>query len=182
MLLLVEALSLNETIEQDIRDGWQASLNLTFVDRADKTVLKNRQQSGPLAATSVFDVKRAVHLLTSSPRRSGRWWHTSLKRPSKAVHMRWSLHPVRPSFTAQTTSTLSRSKRFEWRKVRSAWSGCRKRTSFFPKCTRSFRHWNSPLEKGAQFGVGRCIMFWTPCTEWGIWAWSPRWENRNLSW
>ncbi|CAH6875411.1 Urease accessory protein UreD [Vibrio chagasii] len=46
---LVEALSLNETIEQDIRDGWQANLNLTFVDRGDKTVLKNRQQSGPLA-------------------------------------------------------------------------------------------------------------------------------------
>ncbi|MEZ9317968.1 urease accessory protein UreD, partial [Vibrio lentus] len=46
---LVEALSLNESIEQGIRDGWQASLNLTFVDRGDKTVLKNRQQSGPLA-------------------------------------------------------------------------------------------------------------------------------------
>ncbi|MDP2491654.1 urease accessory protein UreD [Vibrio splendidus] len=46
---LAGVLSLNETIEQDIRDGWQASLNLTFVDRGDKTVLKNRQQSGPLA-------------------------------------------------------------------------------------------------------------------------------------
>ncbi len=47
---LVEALSLNETIE--LRYSWwlASSLNLaTFVDRGDKTVLKNRQQSGPLA-------------------------------------------------------------------------------------------------------------------------------------
>ncbi|MGY3571289.1 urease accessory protein UreD [Vibrio paucivorans] len=44
-----ESLPLNEIIEQDIRDGWQAELNLTFADRGDRTVLKHRQQSGPLA-------------------------------------------------------------------------------------------------------------------------------------
>lgn len=41
--------SLGLAIEEDIRTGWKATLNLTFVDRGDKTVLKHRTQSGPLA-------------------------------------------------------------------------------------------------------------------------------------
>ncbi|MGL6258287.1 urease accessory protein UreD [Vibrio sp. WXL103] len=36
-------------IEQDIRDGWKAQLDLTFTQRGDKTVLKHRSQRGPLA-------------------------------------------------------------------------------------------------------------------------------------
>ncbi len=36
-------------IEQDTREGWKANLALTFTQRGDKTVLKHRTQSGPLA-------------------------------------------------------------------------------------------------------------------------------------
>ncbi|WP_413113304.1 urease accessory protein UreD [Thaumasiovibrio sp. DFM-14] len=36
-------------IAQDIQHGWKASLNLGFTQRGDKTVLKSRSQSGPLA-------------------------------------------------------------------------------------------------------------------------------------
>lgn len=71
---LAGVLSLNETIEQDVRDGWQASLNLTFVDRGDKTVLKNRQQSGPLAVQRpLYPDGETCHTYLLHPRRSGRW-------------------------------------------------------------------------------------------------------------
>ncbi|UJF17823.1 urease accessory protein UreD [Vibrio sp. SS-MA-C1-2] len=41
--------SINHSIEQDTRKGWKADLQLSFTDRGDKTVLKHRSQSGPLA-------------------------------------------------------------------------------------------------------------------------------------
>ncbi len=45
----VSSLGLKDLIESDVRDGWKANLELTFVNRGDKTVVKHRSQSGPLA-------------------------------------------------------------------------------------------------------------------------------------
>lgn len=42
-------IGLGDMIESDVRSGWKANLNLTFVNRGDKTVVKHRSQSGPLA-------------------------------------------------------------------------------------------------------------------------------------
>lgn len=42
-------MGLGDAIESDVRNGWKANLNLTFVNRGDKTVVKHRTQSGPLA-------------------------------------------------------------------------------------------------------------------------------------
>ena len=47
--ILEDAQPLGMAIEEDVRDGWQAKLNLTFANRGDKTVLKHRYQLGPLA-------------------------------------------------------------------------------------------------------------------------------------
>lgn len=41
--------ALGQTIDIHTQQGWQAQLELEFVDRGDKTVLKHRKQSGPLA-------------------------------------------------------------------------------------------------------------------------------------
>lgn len=41
-------LQLGHVIASDTEFGWQARLNLHFVDRGDKTVLKHRSQQGPL--------------------------------------------------------------------------------------------------------------------------------------
>ena len=43
------ATSLDQVINTDTEFGWKARLNLGFVDRGDKTVLKHRSQQGPLA-------------------------------------------------------------------------------------------------------------------------------------
>lgn len=42
-------LPLGQVIDAHTQFGWKAQLDLTFVDRGDKTVLKHRQQKGPLA-------------------------------------------------------------------------------------------------------------------------------------
>ncbi|WP_295892044.1 urease accessory protein UreD [uncultured Vibrio sp.] len=41
--------NLGQVIEAHTEFGWKASLQLTFIDRGDKTVLKHRAQQGPLA-------------------------------------------------------------------------------------------------------------------------------------
>ncbi|MBM7036081.1 urease accessory protein UreD [Vibrio ulleungensis] len=41
--------AIDQVIEDDIREGWKADLSLSFTQRGDKTVLKHRHQSGPLA-------------------------------------------------------------------------------------------------------------------------------------
>lgn len=41
--------SLGQVIDAHTQFGWKASLDLTFIDRGDKTVLKHRSQQGPLA-------------------------------------------------------------------------------------------------------------------------------------
>lgn len=46
---LAASMGLGDAIESDVRNGWKANLNLTFVNRGDKTVVKHRTQSGPLA-------------------------------------------------------------------------------------------------------------------------------------
>ncbi|WP_435532864.1 urease accessory protein UreD [Vibrio hippocampi] len=46
---LSAGLPLGEVIDAHTQFGWKAQLGLTFVDRGDKTVLKHRQQKGPLA-------------------------------------------------------------------------------------------------------------------------------------
>ncbi|MEF1291406.1 urease accessory protein UreD, partial [Vibrio sp. M260118] len=45
----VSSLNLQDLISSNVRDGWKANLDLTFVNRGDKTVVKHRSQSGPLA-------------------------------------------------------------------------------------------------------------------------------------
>ncbi|MDC5838782.1 urease accessory protein UreD [Vibrio europaeus] len=40
---------LKNNIESDLEKGWKAMLSLLFRDRGDKTVIKDRQQKGPLA-------------------------------------------------------------------------------------------------------------------------------------
>ncbi|MEH0740454.1 urease accessory protein UreD [Vibrio cholerae] len=41
--------SLEQKLDSDTRSGWKAKLALLFTDRGDKTVIKERQQQGPLA-------------------------------------------------------------------------------------------------------------------------------------
>lgn len=41
--------TLGQTIASDTSQGWKAKLKLRFTDRGDKTVIKERQQMGPLA-------------------------------------------------------------------------------------------------------------------------------------
>ncbi|KJY81908.1 urease accessory protein ureD [Vibrio galatheae] len=41
--------TLKNSIESDVELGWKAILSLLFKDRGDKTVIKDRQQQGPLA-------------------------------------------------------------------------------------------------------------------------------------
>lgn len=41
--------TLKKNIESDVEKGWKAMLSLFFKDRGDKTVIKDRQQKGPLA-------------------------------------------------------------------------------------------------------------------------------------
>ncbi|NLS14700.1 urease accessory protein UreD [Vibrio sp. SM6] len=70
--LLTHEGGLGHAIASDVREGWQANLALSFRDRGDKTVLKSRHQSGPLA------IQRPLYP-------DGRTCHTYLLHPPGGV-------------------------------------------------------------------------------------------------
>jgi urease accessory protein len=61
--------TLKKNIESDVEKGWKAMLSLLFKDRGDKTVIKDRQQKGPLAfsALCIPKGKRAIPICYIHP-------------------------------------------------------------------------------------------------------------------
>ncbi len=156
--------SLGQVIDAHTQFGWKASLDLTFIDRGDKTVLKHRSQQGPLA------IQRPLYP-------EGNPCHTYLLHPPGGVvggdTLQISVHAIqgakslittqeRPNFIVRNLNTPSKS-RHCMLLAALAWSGYRKRTSFFlmhmfaliPKSIWSVVH---------SFWLGNAL-FWAACTK-----------------